>query len=192
MPVPQSHPQLRFQSPPRRTQHADFPHYAPLYTSREAYGPLAWTPFRPFWPYSSASIQPRALAHSQTPLGFGFRLVEDFPPQVLQTDERSCHFASASQCWLRKMCTAGALGSARVTRFHRYYGPSRHRPTFARFPDVVGYTSYLAPRDFARGVGTASPVASVVLVTVLSHFTPSTCQRASFRISLWHAAFAAT
>ena len=38
MPVPQSLPCPRFQPPPHRTQHADFPHYALLHTLSEEHG----------------------------------------------------------------------------------------------------------------------------------------------------------
>src|SRR6266480_235059 len=43
------------------------------------------------------------------------------------------------------LCTARPLGSAGVTPLHCYYGPSRHRLAFARFPGLAGYTSYVAP-----------------------------------------------
>ncbi len=37
------------------------------------------------------------------------------------------------------------LGSTGVTPLRRYYGPSRHRLVFGRFPGGPGYTVYLAP-----------------------------------------------
>ena len=45
----------------------------------------------------------------------------------------------------KKSRTAGSLCSTGVTPLHHYYGPSRHRLVFGRFPGVSGYTAYLAP-----------------------------------------------
>ena len=42
-------------------------------------------------------------------------------------------------------CTAGSLCSTGVTPLRCYYGPSRHRLVFGRFPGFAGYTTYLAP-----------------------------------------------
>src|SRR5947209_8588343 len=40
---------------------------------------------------------------------------------------------------------ARPLGSASITPPLRYYGPSRRRLAFSRFPGCAGYTRYLAP-----------------------------------------------
>ena len=48
LPVPQSVPSLRFQLPPHRTQHADFPHYAHLLASHQGLWDLShWERFQP-------------------------------------------------------------------------------------------------------------------------------------------------
>ncbi len=48
MPVPQSVPLPRFQPPPHRTQHADFPHNAPLLASYQGLWDLSdWERFPP-------------------------------------------------------------------------------------------------------------------------------------------------
>ena len=39
----------------------------------------------------------------------------------------------------------GSLCSTGVAPFQRYYGPSRHRLVFDRFPGASGYAVYLAP-----------------------------------------------
>ena len=47
-PVPQSVPWTRFQLPPHRTQHADFPHYALLFASCQGLWDLSsWERFQP-------------------------------------------------------------------------------------------------------------------------------------------------
>ena len=48
-------------------------------------------------------------------------------------------------------CAVRPLRSTDVTPLHRYYGPSRHRLTFGRFPEETGYTAYLAPVISAWG-----------------------------------------
>ena len=45
----------------------------------------------------------------------------------------------------RSCVQQGPLCSAGVTPLQRYYGPSRHRLVFSRFPGGAGYTTYLAP-----------------------------------------------
>ena len=45
----------------------------------------------------------------------------------------------------KELCTAGPLCSTGVAPFQRYYGPSRHRLVFDRFPGTSGYAIYLAP-----------------------------------------------
>jgi hypothetical protein len=45
----------------------------------------------------------------------------------------------------KESCAAGPLRSTGVTPLHSYYGPSRHRLVFGRFPGTAGYTAYLAP-----------------------------------------------
>ena len=45
----------------------------------------------------------------------------------------------------KELCAAGPLCSTGVAPFQRYYGPSRHRLVFDRFPGASGYAVYLAP-----------------------------------------------
>ena len=45
----------------------------------------------------------------------------------------------------KELCAAGSLCSTGVAPFQRYYGPSRHRLVFDRFPGASGYAVYLAP-----------------------------------------------
>src|SRR5262245_18947096 len=46
---------------------------------------------------------------------------------------------------IKTACAAGSLRSVGITPFQRYYGPSRHRLVFHRFPGFAGYAMYLAP-----------------------------------------------
>ena len=45
----------------------------------------------------------------------------------------------------KSICAAGSPRSTGVAPLQRYYGPSRHRLVFSRFPGGTGYTTYLAP-----------------------------------------------
>ncbi len=58
----------------------------------------------------------------------GAFIISPLPPFLIQTS-----------------CAARSLRSAGVTPLLRYYGPSRHRLAFSRFPGCAGYTAYLAP-----------------------------------------------
>src|SRR5258707_11610970 len=52
----------RFQSPPRRTQHADFPHCAPPFASRQSLWDLScWGNFRPVASHSIGVEQPSSV-----------------------------------------------------------------------------------------------------------------------------------
>jgi hypothetical protein len=51
----------------------------------------------------------------------------------------------------KSLCAAGPPRSTGVTPLQRYYGPSRHRLVFSRFPGVSGYTAYPAPPISRRG-----------------------------------------
>src|SRR5260370_24882698 len=52
----------RFQSPPRRTQHADFPHCAPPFASRQSLWDLScWGDFRPVASHSIGVKQPSSV-----------------------------------------------------------------------------------------------------------------------------------
>ena len=52
----------RFQSPPRRTQHADFPHCAPPFASRQSlWGLPCWGDFRPVASHSIGVKQPSSV-----------------------------------------------------------------------------------------------------------------------------------
>jgi hypothetical protein len=52
----------RFQSPPRRTQHADFPHCAPPFASRQRLWDLScWGDFRPVASHSIGVKQPSSV-----------------------------------------------------------------------------------------------------------------------------------
>jgi hypothetical protein len=52
----------RFQPPPRRTQHADFPHYAPPFASRQGLCDLScWGDFRPAASHSIGVEQPESV-----------------------------------------------------------------------------------------------------------------------------------
>ena len=50
-----------------------------------------------------------------------------------------------SRLLTKELCAAGPLCSTGVAPFQRYYGPSRHRLVFDRFPGASGYAVYLAP-----------------------------------------------
>ena len=92
---------------------------------------------------------------------------------------------------LKTFDAARPLRSTGVTPLPRYYGPSRHRLAFSRFPGVTGYTTDLLHR-FLDGTRTVSPVARHVLVTVLPLTTPPEWQAASVSLRPVHAAFAPT
>ena len=153
----------RFQSPPRRTQHADFPHCAPPFASRQRLWDLScWGDFRPVASHSigvkqpSSAVQPPPipsfpaealsfLSKSPEPPGrFSLRLDVYSPPQVLQLNGRLCHLVLAFPM-LETLQMAGPLRSADITPLHRYYGPSRHPLVFGRLPGFAGYTACLAP-----------------------------------------------
>ena len=67
---------------------------------------------------------------------------------------------------IKTACTAGPLDSAGTAPLRRYYGPSRHRLVFPRFPAFAVIRGTLLPR-FPGGTRTVSPVAQHALVTVL-------------------------
>jgi len=139
----------RFQPPPRRTQRADFPHYAPPFASCQGLWDLScWGDFRlclihrsqprPFCSWAYKRIIP------ETPEQFGLHLDIYSPPQVLQIGGRLCHLVLASLT-SETLQMAGPLRSTDVTPLHRYCGPSRHPLVFGRLPGFAGYTAYLAP-----------------------------------------------
>ena len=45
----------------------------------------------------------------------------------------------------RRCVQQGPFAPRALPPFQRYYGPSRHRLVFSRFPGDAGYTTYLAP-----------------------------------------------
>src|SRR5215831_5360172 len=67
---------------------------------------------------------------------------------------------------IKTACAAGPLGSAGITPLRRYYGPSRHRLVFPRFPAFAVIRGTLLP-PFPGGTRTVSPVAQHALATVL-------------------------
>ena len=153
----------RFQPPPRRTQRADFPLYAPPSASCRGLWDLSCRgDFQPVASHSIAveqlqgAMQPRPtpsrpaeapsfLSESpETPGRFSLRLDVYSPPQVLQIDGRLYHLVLAFPM-LETLQMAGPLGSTDITPLHRYYGPSRHPLVFGRLPGFAGYTTYLAP-----------------------------------------------
>ena len=86
MPVPQSLPCPRFQPPPHRTQHADFPHYALLHTSGQGlcdlscWGHCRRSGLKLSLPYL---VHPRTLVSPRFGGGSGLKL----DPEVLLRDE---------------------------------------------------------------------------------------------------------
>ena len=59
--------------------------------------------------------------------------------------------APASLCRNKELCAAGPLCSAGVTPLQRYYGPSRHRLVFSRFPGANTDTKLLIYGLFQKG-----------------------------------------
>ena len=131
-------------SPIPATSHAacGFPALrAPARFASRVMGPIELEPLSAQVAYSTASCRSpgsKLPDHSAFTLTYTLRL-------------RSCRSTGAfiitplPHVLTKKARTAGPLCSTGVTPLHRYYGPSRHRLAFDRFPGVSGYTAYLAP-----------------------------------------------
>jgi hypothetical protein len=154
----------RFQSPPRRTPRADFPHDAHLFASCQGLWNLScWGDFRR---WSSNSIAVEQLRVLVEPLPTPPRPTEalSFPRMQPQKRQDVSAFALTYSLRLRScklmdafvisslpsrlketLQTAGPPRSVGVTPLPRYYGPDRHPLAFDRLPGLAGYTIYLAP-----------------------------------------------
>src|SRR5262249_4867059 len=165
----------RFQSPPRRTQWADFPLYAHLFASHQGLCDLScWCDFQlrayayipplptPPPPAEALSIlKPRnARTFQPSPLTYSLRLgsctlmdafiISSVPSRLKET-----------------LQTAGPPHSVGVTPLHllrTHPSPSRLRST-SRFSQLYDLP---CSGDFSSGARRASPVTRCVLVTVLS------------------------
>src|SRR4030081_3305806 len=149
----------RFQSPPRRTQRADFPHCAPPFASRHRlWGLSCWGDFRPVASHSIGVKQPSSVVQPppipsfpaealsflskspETPGRFSLRLDVYSPPQVLQINGRLCHLVLAFPY-------VGDIANGRVPSLRGHSSassllrpqptPSRLRPT-SRFRRLYG------------------------------------------------------
>src|SRR5258707_3960544 len=141
----------RFQSPPRRTQHADSPHCAPPFASRHRLWDLScWGDLRPVASLSIGVKQPSSVVQpppipsfpaealsflsksSEPPGRFSLRLDVYSPPQVLQINGRLCHLVLAFPY-------VGDIANGRAPSLRGHYSassllrtqppPSRLRPT---------------------------------------------------------------
>src|SRR5271165_1609014 len=111
----------RFQPPPRRTQHADFPHCALLFASPQG-----------LWDLSAS-----ALTYI-----LRLRSCKSMDAFVI---------SSLPSLWSETLQTAGPLRSTGVTSPQRYYELIRHPLAFDRLPGCAGYTIYPAPAISRRG-----------------------------------------
>ena len=127
-------PLVGFHSPPRRTEHADFPHSALLPASQEGLWDAAnWMCFQ--------SGGHQHLLH----------IIQPLPPSPscissvsgLADYRAFLSDAPASRHCQRNYGTAGSLRSLRVTPVHRYSKPFRHLLAFLPFPGLAGYRSDL-------------------------------------------------
>ncbi len=115
----------RFQPPPRRTQHADFPHCALLFASPQGLWDLSGFG----WSHVALKSSPSLV---QPPLS-AFALT-----YILRL--RSCKsmdafvISSLPSLWSETLQTAGLLRSTGVTPPQRYYEPIRHPLAFDRLP----------------------------------------------------------
>ncbi len=153
----------RFQSPPRRTQHADFPHCAPPFASRQSLWDLScWGDFRPVASHSIGVKQPSSVVQplpipsfpaealsflsksSEPPGRFSLRLTYSLRLRSCKSMDAFV-ISSLPSPMLETLQMAGPLRSTDITPLHRYYGPSRHPLVFGRLPGFAGYTAYLAP-----------------------------------------------
>jgi hypothetical protein len=103
----------------------------------------------------------------EAPGRFSLRLGVDPPLQVLQTNGRCCHGVPASPV-PKEHEQWGPLAPAACPRLRRYSGPLRHPLVFDRFPGGCRLYGLPCSSGFLAGTRTVSPVASRVLVTVLS------------------------
>ena len=147
----------RFQPPPRRTQHADFPHCALLFASPQGlWGLSCRSGFRRWSNHSVAIEQLQSLVQPsptpprpaealsvpgshmdvqspELPGRLSLRLDVYSPPQVLQIDGRICHLVLA-------FLVVGDFTNSRAPSLrgryppHRYYEPIRHPLAFDRLP----------------------------------------------------------
>ena len=197
----------RFQSPPRRTQRADFPHCAPPFASRQRLWDLScWGDFRPVASHSIGVEQPSSvvqpppipsfpaealsfLSKSPEPPGrFSLRLDVYSPPQVLQINGRLCHLVLAFPY-------VGDIANGRAPSLRGHYSassllrtqppPSRLRPT-SRFRRLYGLP---CSDDFAPGRGGLLQLLGMSL-SPCCRFHPAEVNIRIGQSSAAHAAFA--
>ena len=134
----------RFQSPPRRTQHGDFPHCAPPLASRQRLWDLScWGDFRLVASHSIGVKQPSSVVQpppipsfpaealsflsksSEPPDGSAFSLTYSLRLRSCKSMDAFV-ISSLPSPMLETLQMAGPLRSADITPLHRYYGPSRY------------------------------------------------------------------
>ena len=157
--VTASRPCLRFQSPPPRTQSADFPHYAHLLVSPQGLCDLScWGDFqlRPSNPVAIEQLEVRIQPPPTPPrpaeaLALSKRQDVSAFALTYSLRLRSCKLmdafviSSLPSRLKETLQAAGSLRSTGVTPLPRSYRPDRHPHAFGRFPGFAGYTTYLAP-----------------------------------------------
>ena len=141
----------RFQPPPRRTQHADFPHCALLFASPQDLWDLSGRRDFRFWSNHPVAVeQPESLVQPASTASSRSPSVSGLNPQNRQGVSafaltyilrlRSCKsmdafvISSLPSLWSETLQTAGLLRSTGVTPPPRYYEPIRHPLAFDRLP----------------------------------------------------------
>jgi hypothetical protein len=120
----------------------------------------------------------------ETPRRFSLRLDVYPPPQVLQTTGRLCHVVLAFHVVRGVTTQQGPIAPSALPDFITTAGPSATLSPSAHFPGspVIGPTWL---RRFRAGARRVSPVAWLVLVTVLSLSPRRSVSVASVRFRLY-------